>query len=78
LIGSKAGAIIVNDELKDYCNTNKIVVKDVYLAYSILSHKFKQSQNINDLSFGNEASYPNTQIASSSLIGKNVNIGLIH
>ena len=81
LIGSKAGAFIVNDDLKDFCNTNKIVVKDVYLAYSILSHKFKQNQNINNLSFGNEVNYPNTQIASSSLIGKNVNIGshtLIH
>ena len=48
LIESKAGAIIVNDGLKDLCNTNTIVVKDVYLAYSILSHKFKQSQNVNN------------------------------
>ena len=75
LIESKAGAIIVNDELKELCNTNAIIVKDVYLAYSILSHKFKQNQNVNNLSFGNEVNYPNTQIASSSLIGKNVVIG---
>ena len=75
LINSKAGSIIVNDELKELCNTNAIVVKDVYLAYSILSHKFKQSQSVNNLSFGNEVNFPNTQIASSSLIGKNVEIG---
>jgi UDP-3-O-[3-hydroxymyristoyl] glucosamine N-acyltransferase len=75
LIESKAGAIIVNDGLKDLCNTNTIVVKDVYLAYSILSHKFKQSQNVNNFSFGNEVDYPNTKIAPSSLIGYNVNIG---
>ena len=81
LIDSKAGAIIVNEELKKHCNTNAIIVNNVYLAYSILSHRFKQSQDINDLRYGNQVSYPNAQIASSSLIGKNVNIGshtLIH
>jgi len=75
MINSEAGAIIVNDELKDYCKTNAIIVKNVYLAYSLISHKFKQIQDINNLSFGNEVSYPNTKIASSSLIGKNVEIG---
>ena len=75
LINSKAGAIIVNDGLKELSNTNVIVVKDAYLAYSLLSHKFKQSQNVNNLNFGNEVNFPNTQIASSSLIGKNVEIG---
>ena len=75
LINSKAGAIIVNEQLKEHCNTNTIIVNNVYLAYSILSHKFSQSQDINDLRYGNEVSYPNTQIASSSLIGNNVNIG---
>ena len=75
MINSQAGAIIVNEELKEYCKTNAIIVKNVYLAYSLLSHKFKQTQNINDLSFGNEVNYPSTQIASSSLIGKNVEIG---
>ena len=75
MINSAAGAIIVNEGLKDRCNTNAIVVKDTYLAYSILSHKFKQSQNADNLSFGNEVNYPNCQIASSSLIGKNVEIG---
>ena len=81
LINSKAGAIIINEELKEHCNTNVIIVNNVYLAYSILSHKFKQRQDINDLRYRNEVSYPNAQIASSSLIGKNVNIGsrtLIH
>ena len=75
MINSEAGAIIVNKGLKDQCKTNAIIVKNVYLAYSILSHKFKQTQDINDLSFGNEVSYANTKIASSSLIGKNVKIG---
>ena len=75
MINSEAGAIIVSEGLKGYCKTNAIIVKNVYLAYSLLSHKFKQTQDIYDLSFGNEVSYPNTEIASSSLIGKNVEIG---
>jgi UDP-3-O-[3-hydroxymyristoyl] glucosamine N-acyltransferase len=58
MINLKAGAIIVNEELKEFCKTNAIIVKDVYLAYSILSHKFKQSQSVNNLSFGNEVDYP--------------------
>jgi len=75
LINSGAGAIIVNDNLKKYCKTNAIVVKNVYLAYSILSHEFKQKQDITDLKYRNEIDYPSTKIASSVLIGKNVKIG---
>ena len=75
LIHSKAGAVIVNKDLNKFSNTNTIIVENVYLAYSILSHKFKQTQDINDLSFGNDVSYPDTEIASNSLIGKNVEIG---
>ena len=75
LINSGAGAIIVDEKLKKYCKSNAIVVKNVYLAYSILSHKFKQSQDIDDLKCRNEMDYPSTKIASSALIGKNVKIG---
>ena len=76
LIKSSAGAIIVDDNLKKYCKTNVIVVKNVYLAYSILSHEFKQKQDITDLKYRNEIDYPSTKIASSVLIGKNVTIGV--
>jgi UDP-3-O-[3-hydroxymyristoyl] glucosamine N-acyltransferase len=75
LIKSGAGAFIVEDNLKQYCKTNVIIVKNVYLAYSILSHKFKQSQEITDLNYRNDEDYPDTKIASSVLIGKNVTIG---
>jgi len=81
LINSNAGAIIVDEKLKHYCKSNAIIVKNVYLAYSILSHKFKQKQDITDLKYQNEIHYPSTKIASSVLIGKNVKIGvntLIH
>ena len=75
LVNSSAGAIIVDEKLKQYCKSNAIVVKNVYLAYSILSHEFKQKQDITNLEYRNEADYPNTKIASSALIGKNVTIG---
>jgi len=75
LINSNAGAVIVNNKLKQYCKTNAIIVNNVYLAYSILSHKFKENQDISDLQHGNKVNYPNTKIAFSSLIGKNVTIG---
>ena len=75
LINSNAGAIIVNGELKKYCKANTIIVENVYLAYSILSHKFRQNQNISDLKHGDMALYPNSKIASSSLVGINVEIG---
>ena len=76
LIESNAGAVIINQKLKQYCKTNAIIVKDVYLGYSILSHKFKENQDIDDLKPGNEVNYPDVKISSSSLIGKNVDIGL--
>ena len=75
LIDSNAGAVIVNEKLKQHCKTNAVIVKDVYLAYSILSHKFKEIQNIKDLKHGNVVKSPNAKIAPSSLIGKNVSIG---
>ena len=74
LIDSNAGAVIVNEKLKQYCKTNAIIVKDVYLGYSILSHKFKENQDIDDLKPGNEVNYPDVKISSSSLVGKNVYI----
>jgi len=76
LIKSGAGAVIVEDNLKKYCKTNAIIVKNAYLAYSILSHKFKQSQDLADLNYRNDADYPASKIASSVLIGKNVTIGI--
>ena len=76
LISSNAGAVIVDECLKKYCKSNTIIVKNVYLAYSILSHKFKQYQDISNLKQGNEVNYPNTIIAQNSLIGRNVKIGI--
>jgi len=75
LIHSNAGAVIVNEKLKQYCKNNAIIVKDVYLGYSILSHKFKEIQNIKDLKHCDEVKFPKAKIAPSSLIGKNVTIG---
>jgi UDP-3-O-[3-hydroxymyristoyl] glucosamine N-acyltransferase len=77
LINSKAGAVIVDEGLKKYCSTNILLVKNVNLAYSILTHKFKQNQNIDHLISGSKIinSYKNINISPSCVIGKNVAIG---
>jgi len=77
LINSNAGAIIVDENLKDFCSTNILLVKNVYLAYSILTHKFKYVQNTNDLRIGSEviSKYNDVDISPSCVIGKNVTIG---
>ena len=46
LLSTDAGAVIVNKNLKEYCSTNILLVEDVHLAYSILSHKFNNPLTI--------------------------------
>ena len=75
LKNSNAGAFIINKSLKKFCQRNIVLVENVYLAYSILSHKFKFTQNIENFQYGHQLSYPNSKIAANSLIGKNVKIG---
>ncbi|MBT3440104.1 MAG: UDP-3-O-(3-hydroxymyristoyl)glucosamine N-acyltransferase, partial [Gammaproteobacteria bacterium] len=75
LINSNAGAIIINKSLKQLCNTDAIVVDNVYLAYSVITQKFRSIQDVEHFSYGYQLSYPGSNIARSSLIGQNVNIG---
>jgi len=77
LVKSMAGAIIVDNSLKDYCSSNILLVKNVNVAYSILTHKFKYLQNFSDLQMGLEVFnlFNNVYISHSCVIGKNVVIG---
>ena len=77
IVNSNAGAVIVDESLKDYCSTDILLVKNVYLAYSILTHKFKYLQNIDHLQPTSEVinSLINVVISPSCFIGKNVIIG---
>jgi UDP-3-O-[3-hydroxymyristoyl] glucosamine N-acyltransferase len=75
LKNSNAGAFIINKSLKHFCHKNIVLVENVYLAYSILSHKFKLTQNIENFQYGQQLNYPDSKIATTSLIGKNVKIG---
>ncbi len=77
LINSNAGAIIVSENLKAYCSSNMLLVDNAYLAYSILTHKFKKNQNTNHFRFGSEINnfYHNVKISPGVIIGKNVTIG---
>jgi len=78
LINSNAGAVIIDENLKNYCSANKLLVKNVYLAYAILSHKFKYLQNFNHLQPGAEAihRFTDVDILPSCFIGKNVVLGV--
>jgi len=77
LSNSSAGAVIINKELVEYCPSNALLVENVYLAYSILTHKFKHYQNINHLQTASQVinSYSKVNISESCIIGKNVTIG---
>jgi len=77
LIHSNAGAVILDESLKDQCPTNALLVKNVYLSYSLLTHKFKYLQNIKHLQSGSEFvnSYADVDVSPSCVIGKNVFIG---
>jgi len=77
LINSNAGAVIIDESLKEHCSTNILLVKNVNLAYSILTHKFKYLQNINHLQSGSKIlkSFTGVDISPSCVIGKNVVIG---
>ena len=77
IVNSNAGAVIVDESLKNECPTNALIVKNVYLAYSILTHEFKYLQDINHLQAGLKVlnSFPDVDISSTCVIGKNVFIG---
>ena len=72
---SNAGAVIINKNLKNFCKVDAILVDNVYLAYSILTHKFKFNQNIENLKYSHLLNYSDSNISGSSLIGINVKIG---
>jgi len=77
LIDSNAGAVIINKNLVEFCPSNALLVENVYLAYSILTHKFKHHQNINHFQSASQviSSFIKVNIAESCVIGKNVTIG---
>jgi UDP-3-O-[3-hydroxymyristoyl] glucosamine N-acyltransferase len=70
-----AAAIIISKNLRQFCEKDTIIVDNVDLAYSILSHKFKVTQNIEHFNYGYQLTYPDSNISASCLIGKNVTIG---
>ena len=75
LKNSNAGAFIINKSLIKFCQSDFILVDNVYLAYSLLSHKYKIAQDINHFNYGHKLNYPDSNIAVSCLIGKDVKIG---
>ena len=74
LLNTKAGAIIVNESLKNSCATNALVVQDVYLAFAKLTHLFKYKvAHVNGVHASVKIN--NASLALNCHIGKNVIIG---
>jgi UDP-3-O-[3-hydroxymyristoyl] glucosamine N-acyltransferase len=76
LINTNAGVVIINKNLKKFCKSNTLLVDDVYLAFSIITHKFKSNQDISDLKYAHELTLSNSKISPNCLIGRNVEIGI--
>ncbi len=74
LKNTQASAVIVNKSLQNFCNTNAIVVEDVYLAFAQITHLFKHKVlHMNGVHAS--AKIHNATIATNCCIGKNVSIG---
>ncbi|MDC0888718.1 UDP-3-O-(3-hydroxymyristoyl)glucosamine N-acyltransferase [Candidatus Thioglobus sp.] len=74
LQNTQASAIIINKSLQNLCNTNAIVVEDVYLAFAQITHLFKYKVlHMNGVH--TSAKIHNNAIATNCCIGKNVSIG---
>ena len=77
LINSNAGAVIIDKKLIDHCPSNALLVENVPLAYALLTHEFKNHQNINHFQTASKVikSFSKVNIAPGCIIGKNVTIG---
>ena len=75
LLTSKAGVVILNEDLLNDCPTNALVVNDdVYLAFAKISHYFKKQTTLSD-GVHSSAIVNNAKIGSNCNIGQNVIIG---
>jgi UDP-3-O-[3-hydroxymyristoyl] glucosamine N-acyltransferase len=74
LIDSKAGAIILNKELLEYCPTNALIVDNPNLAFAKISKHFRNKiPQLNGID--KSAKINTTKIGNGCNIGKNVIIG---
>ena len=80
LSNTKAGAVILPINLKEYCPTNTLIVSDAYLAFAIISHQFKQynspvNTSLSKATIDSSALVEDVTIGPGCFIGKNVSIG---
>ena len=77
LTSSNAGAVIIDKKLIEHCPSNALLVENVSLAYALLTHEFKNHQNINHFQTTSQVinSFSKVNIAPGCNIGKNVAIG---
>jgi len=78
LVNTNAGAVILNENMKNYCKTNVLLVSDPYLAFAKATHYFKSNNTIpkgNNLNIDPSANLNNAVLGPGCVIGKNVFIG---
>ena len=74
LASTTAGAVIINKSLHKFCNTNALIVDDVYLAFAQITHLFKHKV-VHTNGIHTSADTNNAIVAPNCCIGERVSIG---
>ena len=78
LKNTNAGAVILNESMKNDCKTNALLVSNPYLAFAKITYFFKSNNTIlrdNNLTIESSAKLNNAVLGPGCVIGKNVLIG---
>lgn len=74
LSNTQASAVIISKSLQKFCNTNALVVDDVYLAFAQITHLFKHKVTHTN-GIHASADTDNATVAPNCCIGEQVSIG---
>ncbi|ALE53116.1 UDP-N-acetylglucosamine acyltransferase [Candidatus Thioglobus autotrophicus] len=74
LSSTQASAVIISKSLQKFCNTNALIVDDVYLAFAQITHLFKHKVTHTN-GIHASANTNNATVAPNCCIGKQVSIG---
>ena len=74
LSNTQASAVIISKSLQKFCNTNALIVDDVYLAFAQITHLFKHKVT-HTSGIHASADTDNATVAPNCCIGERVSIG---
>ncbi len=72
LLNTQAGAVIINNSLKNACPANALIVKDAPVAFAKLSQYFRQENSLMADIHPSVVTGKNTHIGDNCIIGANV------